>query len=163
MRAPEGVKTLSCNCHNRFHTIVIQRVALFCYSIPMERADIYLTDCPESALGGLSGADALPDIKRIKGIDIPLNVLRELQRLGHPIEQYTRGELLEAVRACAMDANLVDDPHGHSFSDKLTLTADEKKAREPKKKSFCTDIKHERECRKEHMHACEHEDDLNVS
>jgi hypothetical protein len=121
----------------------------------------YFVDCPESALGTLSGYTVPPPTDTdkftqkypldINGIDLPLNVIRELSRLGRPLAWYTRGELRAATIACAPDGNLVDDPEGANFDDMLTLTNDEKKKREKKPNTFCEELELERERQKHQL------------
>jgi len=90
----------------------------------------FLTHVDNSALGTLDpNHEDAGATMRIKGVDIPASVLRQLRELGIPIEHFTRGELQDAVLACAIDGDLVDDEHGTSFKDKLTLTKEEEYTR----------------------------------
>lgn len=62
----------------------------------------------------------------VNGITLSEVTVRQLRQLGLPLDWYTSDELEDAVKACAVDATLVDDPHGHTFQDKLSLEAHEK-------------------------------------
>jgi hypothetical protein len=106
-------------------------------------------DCSEAVLGNLSGYSLACDGggAEIKGVDIPKNVLDQLKRLGFPLFSYSRGQLEEAVQACAFDGNLIDDPDGEDFEDMLELTEDEKETRH----SFRDDM--ERARAKKYSHA----------
>jgi hypothetical protein len=66
----------------------------------------------------------------VNGVDLPRNVVLELQRLGLALEWYTQHELESSVRACAVDNKLIDDPNGINFADKIELTHEEKTFRE---------------------------------
>ena len=61
----------------------------------------------------------------INGVELPRNVVLELQKLGLALEWYTKYELESSVRACAVDNRLIDDPQGMNFADRLELTQDE--------------------------------------
>jgi hypothetical protein len=88
--------------------------------------------CSWHELGQLSPATALAaEAPRCEtALRLPPQVLEELRRLGMPLWAYNRGELEDAVQACAVDARLVDDPHGTSFRDKLSLTFQERLQRQ---------------------------------
>lgn len=75
----------------------------------------------------------------INNVQLPIQVVRELQRLGRALEWYSNGELNSAVAACAIDGNLIDDPHGVDFIDKLELTDAEKR-----KSQACNDDEEDR-------------------
>ena len=97
-----------------------------------------LVNCCLSELGQLAPAEFLPqDIEKtisghmvVNGVSLPPHVLDELRQLGIPLAGYSSGELHDAIIACAYDRNLVDDPDGLHFRDKLTLTHEEKIRRE---------------------------------
>ena len=114
-----------------------------------------LVECSEECLGGLqppanmnniinfnmlnNSCDMLPYSgdaaeRRKNIINIPLNVLEELQRTGIPIGWYNHGELQDAILACSYDGTLIDDEEGETFRDRLVLTQEEKIQRERKKK-----------------------------
>lgn len=61
----------------------------------------------------------------VNGVELPRNVIAELEKLGLALSWYNSGELQSAVAACAADGVLIDDPDGTSFSDKLELTPEE--------------------------------------
>lgn len=84
----------------------------------------------------------------VNGVVLPDNVVRELQRLGRALDWYTHGELQSAVKACAVDANLIDDPDGINFIDKLELT-DEEKYRNQQKRFNINDCEKRIEYEKE--------------
>lgn len=101
-------------------------------------ASYAVMDCPEWRLGALPSF--VPPGKpnpfelcqpmhegevEINGVPLPHAVIIELRKLGIPLSYYTHGQLQEAVEACAVDCNLIDDPNGGNFQDKLHLTADE--------------------------------------
>jgi hypothetical protein len=69
------------------------------------------------------------DPLEINGIRMSQVAVTQLKRLGLPLEWYTADELEDAVIACNADANLIDDPHGHTFQDRLYLDPEEKRAR----------------------------------
>lgn len=68
--------------------------------------------------------------KTVNGVELPRNVVLELQKLGLALECYAKHELEKSVLACAVDGNLVDDPQGINFADKLELTHNEISFRE---------------------------------
>lgn len=68
----------------------------------------------------------------INGVALPDRVVAELKRLGITLSWYSAGELENAVQACAFDAQLIDDPNGDDFLDKLVLTQDEQQDAPPK-------------------------------
>ncbi|MEZ5691317.1 MAG: hypothetical protein R3D71_06605 [Rickettsiales bacterium] len=72
----------------------------------------------------------------VNGVLLPHHLVRELQKLGRALEWYHKGELEKAVIATAVDRNLIDDPDGHNFNDKLELTDSEKNEKKRKKSSF---------------------------
>lgn len=129
-------------------------------------------DCPEQLLGNIPSMpppaahsiwhsdqdqaiqpsrDCHPQISEgaavINGVALPLRVIQELKRLGVPLAWYTHGELAQAVDACAFDAQLIDDPDGVNFRDKMVLTDREKEEQSPFNKPhiFCEQIADERE------------------
>jgi hypothetical protein len=61
----------------------------------------------------------------INGVELPQRVLDELKRLGIALANYNAGELQAAVRACAIDGQLIDDKNGANFFDQLELDDDE--------------------------------------
>ena len=89
-----------------------------------------MTDYSLSNLGQLEPTDLTPygiqnsyaDQNVINGVSLPDNVIEELRLLGIPLASYNPGELKAAILACAYDSELVDDPHGLHFFDKLSLT-----------------------------------------
>lgn len=100
----------------------------------------YMTDCPESMLGQLSawcGADNHAPENHfgavVNGVALSPRVIEELRKLGRPLSWYTHGELEDAVMACTIDSQLIDDPDGKDFRDKLHLTPEEKHSKENKK------------------------------
>jgi len=68
--------------------------------------------------------------KTINGVDLPANVVQQLEMLGLELAWYTKHELESSVRSCAVDNKLVDDPNGINFADKIELTHEEKTFRE---------------------------------
>lgn len=83
----------------------------------------------------------------INGVQLPDSVIEELRKLGVPLYWYSRSELEDAVQACAYDRHLVDDEHGITFRDKLSLTYEEKIAMERSRK------------RKTKLHICSDDDE----
>lgn len=96
----------------------------------------------------------------IKSINLPDNVLEQLKQLGFSLSSYTRGELEDAVAACAYDGRLKDDPNAVTFRDGLHYSQHEKDEdegitdinpyrgqpirKQPLHKTFCERIKAER-------------------
>ncbi len=76
--------------------------------------------------GGAPCAKSVHNEVTINGVALPQRVVEELRRLGRPLSWYTHHELEDAVLACAVDGQLIDDPNGTDFQDMLTLTEDEK-------------------------------------
>ena len=66
----------------------------------------------------------------VNGVELPRNVVLELQKLGLSLSWYTKDQLERSVLACAVDNKLVDDPQGVNFDDKLELTNEEISFRE---------------------------------
>src|SRR5690606_22696524 len=62
----------------------------------------------------------------VNGVELPQRVAEEIRRLGIALSWYSAGELEDAVEACAFDGQLIDDPFGDDFRDKLTLTHQER-------------------------------------
>lgn len=69
-----------------------------------------------------------PEDRTVNGVRLPRQVVEELQRLGISLNWYNVGELTDAVIACQHDGQLVDDPHGVHFRDKMHLSEPEKTA-----------------------------------
>ena len=63
----------------------------------------------------------------VNNVQLPVQVIRELQRLGRALEWYTSGELNSAVAACAVDGNLIDDLNGIYFMVRLEFTSSEER------------------------------------
>jgi len=61
----------------------------------------------------------------VNGVVLPRLVLEQLQKLGISLAWYSEYELGAAVRACAVDCTLIDDPDGNNFLDNLELDAHE--------------------------------------
>ena len=61
----------------------------------------------------------------VNGIVLPDRVAAELRRLGIALSWYTSGELEDAVAACSIDGQLIDDIDGINFHDKLALLPNE--------------------------------------
>ncbi|MEQ1789889.1 MAG: hypothetical protein ABL857_05535 [Rickettsiales bacterium] len=80
----------------------------------------------------------------VNNVQLPNNVVRELQRLGRSLKSYTHGELQSAVIACAFDGRLIDDPDGDNFMDKLVLTDEEVLEEKSRKERDCE--REEEEC-----------------
>lgn len=55
----------------------------------------------------------------INGVTLPHHVVMELRELGMPLLWYSRGELTDAVEACAYDRSLIANENGVHFHDKL--------------------------------------------
>ena len=71
----------------------------------------------------------------VNGVRLPLMVIEQLRQAGiGAIGWLTGSELQDAVDACKVDGNLIDDPHGLTLRDKMTLTPAEQQARRPKRK-----------------------------
>ena len=66
----------------------------------------------------------------VNGVELPRNVVLELNKLGMSLSWYTKDQLERSVRACAVDCKLIDDPQGVNFDDKLELTNEEISFRE---------------------------------
>lgn len=66
----------------------------------------------------------------VNGVKIPQNVYTQLSNLGIPLGSYSESDLRAAVDACRIDTQLIDDPNGINFHDKLHLAPDEKAAAE---------------------------------
>lgn len=130
-------------------------------------------DFPEAMLGGMTSFTPPPAFVReqleecspihegevvINGVVLPRNVVEELRLLGMPLASYTRGELQAANMACAIDGELIDDPNGNSFLDKLQLTEAERYAQEERK--FGKQIKREREWQRMRVLSDDEEDRL---
>lgn len=62
----------------------------------------------------------------VNGVSLPPRVAEELRRLGTPLSWYNAGELQDAVIECDFDDELVADPRGVSFRDKIRLDPGEK-------------------------------------
>lgn len=77
--------------------------------------------CSYADLGNLTPT-VFGKYTEVDGVSLPDNVLDELRRLGLPLSFFNRGELEDAVIACAVDSELADDENGINFRDKLTLT-----------------------------------------
>lgn len=89
----------------------------------------------------------------INGVPLPHGVIIELRKLGLPLAWYTHGQLQEAVEACAVDCQLIDDPDGMNLRDQMKLTDDEKRKNTPRsgwnfnpfsRKSHCDELLSER-------------------
>ncbi len=92
----------------------------------------------------------------MKKDNIPDHV-REEMRLSdiNPDWNMPAGLLYAIEQACKFDHKLVDDPHGISVLDKLTLTGDEQRKRRPRRKepnTWAEKIEQERHAHGEHHH-----------
>jgi hypothetical protein len=92
-----------------------------------------IMDCSGEMLGNL--VSPFPDLRAnhsrpeifdgeiiINGVTLSQRVIEELRHLGIPLSWYNNGELLDAVNACHIDGQLIDDDRGINFRDMLTLT-----------------------------------------
>ena len=77
-----------------------------------------------------TASEMIPGAAVINGVVLPQRVLEELRRLGTALSWYSAGELEDAVEACAVDGQLIDDPMGMNFRDRLSLSEAEKAKRE---------------------------------
>lgn len=77
---------------------------------------------PPPREGGFDGRDGSITVN---GVRLPMRVAQELRMLGMTLAWYSAGELEDAVEACSIDSQLIDDPGGGDFRDRLTLTPDE--------------------------------------
>lgn len=66
----------------------------------------------------------------ISGLVISEHVIKELRKLGIALNWYNIGELEDAIIACAVDMNLIDDDDGIDFRDKLLLSHRERLLKE---------------------------------
>ncbi|MDX2074492.1 MAG: hypothetical protein SFX19_09060 [Alphaproteobacteria bacterium] len=85
----------------------------------------------------------------VNGVSLPLHLIEQLRMAGvSAVNWLSASELQDAVQAAKFDTRLVDDPHGTSLRDKMTLTHAEQASRRPKRRKAQTYeelIKEERE------------------
>lgn len=62
----------------------------------------------------------------VNGVTLPQRVVDELRRLGISLSWYSASELEDAIAACAIDGELIDDDEGINFRDMLHRTDREK-------------------------------------
>lgn len=61
----------------------------------------------------------------VNGVELPRDLVLQLQQLGVPLTSYTKGQLEEALQAYAMDGRLVEDHGATNFQDSLHLSSEE--------------------------------------
>lgn len=94
-----------------------------------------ISDHPLHALGNLRPTAFLHDSNQlhegetvINGVALSHQVIEELRQLGIALSWYSSGELQDAVAAVHHDGQLIDDPNGMHFRDKLHHSEEEKDA-----------------------------------